>query len=197
MTTTNTPNTGQTARATLDMVERRLDEALVLMERWWTKQTGRTQLGVGLGALLVVALVLGMCVSSLGRATSSQAAPLQTAATAVRGNTGALAVELTPNDLGKTWSLNKAWQGNAPFDSEAFTVGAHWRVDWLFTPSQPGATLQVLIYAYAANGGSLLHIATNTHLAGADTSFWAGPGTYYLKVNSIGGDWKLDVQDLR
>ena len=195
MTTANTPNTGQAARTTLDMVERRVDEALVLMERWWTKQTGRTQLGVGLGALLVVALVLNMCVSSLGRATSPVTAPVQTAATAARGNVGALAVELTPNDLGKTWSVNKAWQGNGPFDSETFTVGAHWRVDWLFAPNQPGATLQVLIYA--ANGGGLLHIATNTHLAGADTSFWAGPGTYYLKVNSIGGDWKLDVQDLR
>ena len=194
MTTTNTPNTGQTARATLDMVERRLDEALVLIERWWTKQTGRTQLGVGLGALLVVALVLGMCVSSLGRATSSQAAPLQTAATAVRGNTGALAVELTPNDLGKTWSLNKAWQGNAPFDSEAFTVGAHWRVDWLFSPSQAGAVLQV--YVFSADGRTLLNLAANTQRTGADTSFWMGPGTYFLKINTT-GDWKLDVQDLR
>ena len=195
MTTTNHRTTEQQVRATLDTAERRVDQALVVVERWWSKQTVRTQVGVGLGGLLVVALVLNMCVSSLGRATTAATAPAQSTAAAVRGNIGALSVELTPNDLGKSWSLNKAWQGNGPFDSEAFTVGAHWRVDWLFTPSQPNGTLQVLIYG--ANGGGLLHIATNTHLAGADTSFWAGPGTYYLKVNSIGGDWKLDVQDLR
>ena len=53
--------------------------------------------------------------------------------------------------------------------------------------------MQVLIYS---PGGVLLQVAANTHLSGADTSFWAGAGTYYLKVNSIGGDWKLDVQDL-
>ena len=42
----------------------------------------------------------------------------------------------------------------------------------------------------------LLNLATNTQRSGADTSFWAGPGTYFLKVNAT-GDWKLDVQDLR
>ena len=45
--------------------------------------------------------------------------------------------------------------------------------------------------------GTLMNIATNTAVGGPDTSFWAGAGTYFLKVNSSGGDWKLDVQDYR
>ena len=41
-----------------------------------------------------------------------------------------------------------------------------------------------------------MNVTANTQKGGADTSFWAGPGMYFLKVNSAGGDWKLDVQDL-
>jgi len=68
-------------------------------------------------------------------------------------------------------------------------------VDWLFNPTQAGGALQVFIYA--ADGRVLLNMAGSAQRAGPDTSFWAGPGTYFLKVNSTGGDWKLDVQDLR
>ena len=52
------------------------------------------------------------------------------------------------------------------------------------------------MFVYSSDG-SLMNIATNTAIGGPDTSFWTGAGTYFLKVNSSGGDWKLDVQDYR
>ena len=52
------------------------------------------------------------------------------------------------------------------------------------------------VYVFSADGRTLLNLAANTQHTGADTSFWMGPGTYFLKINTTGGDWKLDVQDL-
>jgi hypothetical protein len=42
-----------------------------------------------------------------------------------------------------------------------------------------------------------MEVAADTQKGGADTTFWTGPGTFFLKVSSSGGDWKVDVQDLR
>ena len=187
---TERPTTKQ-APPTLAEVERRVDEVQVRVEAWWVKQTPRTQIGVALAALMSVFLVVNLFLGALGRTTPS--APAQAAASAAPAAPSGLAVEFAPNDAGKAWTPNRAWQDNSAYQTGLFTVGDHWRVDWLFSPSQPGATMQVLIYS---PGGVLLQVAANTHMSGADTSFWAGAGTYYLKVNSIGGDWKLDVQDL-
>ncbi len=105
----------------------------------------------------------------------------------------ALKNETAPADAGKVWSVAKMWQGTGNHDTQTFTVSDHWRVDWVFNQTQPVGQLQV--YIYSADG-KLLNVATNVQHSDADTTFWAGPGTYQLKVNSSGGDWKLDVQDL-
>jgi hypothetical protein len=181
----------QTLRATLAQAERRVDEVQVRVEAWWVKQTLRTQIGVALAALVSIVLVVNLFLGALSRTTAS--APAQVEATAAPAASTGLALEFAPNDAGKAWTPNRAWQGSSAYQTGVFTVGDHWRVDWLFSPTQPGATMQVLIYT---PGGVLLQVAANTHMGGADTSFWTGAGTYYLKVNSIGGDWKLDVQDL-
>lgn len=182
---------GQALRATLAQAERRVDELQVVAERWWVKQTLRTQIGVAVAALVAIVLVVNIVLGAFRGTTASS--PTQAAASAGPAASTALALEFAPSDAGKTWTLNRAWQGNSAYQTTAFTVGEHWRVDWLFTPTQPTATLQVLIYS---PGGVLLNIAANTHLGGADSSFWTGAGTYILRVNSAGGDWKLDVQDL-
>jgi hypothetical protein len=180
----------QALRATLAQAERGVDELQARAEAWWVKQTLRTQIGVALAALVSVVLVVNLFLGALSRPASTS---VQVAASAAPAGQTALSLEFTANDAGKSWTLNRAWQGSSAYQTAPITVGDHWRVDWLFTPTQPGATLQVLIYS---PGGVLLQVAANTHLSGADTSFWTGAGTYYLKVNSIGGDWKLDVQDL-
>jgi hypothetical protein len=68
-------------------------------------------------------------------------------------------------------------------------------VDWIFSTTQVGANFQVTIHR--AEGRALIAVAASTLKAGTETSFWVGPGTYFLRVNSHGGDWKIAVQDLR
>src|SRR5919201_1830758 len=80
-----------------------------------------------------------------------------------------LVQEAAAPDAGKTWAVMKVWQGS-------------------------GSQLQIFIYR--ADGKILASLAANER-GGAGTSFWAGPGKYFLRVNATGGDWKIDVQDLR
>jgi len=146
--------------------------------------------------------VLNLTAAGIGRLGPSQAAQ---AAQAARGAQPSSAVaapsarillaESAPIVPGKAWVATQLWQGSGGRVTESFSVGAHWRVDWLYNPPQSGGIFQVFIYP--ADGALLTDVAANTQKSGPDSSFWAGPGTYFLKINSTGGDWKLDVQDLR
>ena len=106
----------------------------------------------------------------------------------------ALTQEASAPDAGKIWAATKAWQGSGGKETETFTVSGHWRVDWIFSPASSSGVFQV--YIYSADGRQLMNLAANSQKGGSDTSFWAGPGTYFLKINSSGGDWKVGVQDL-
>jgi hypothetical protein len=157
---------------------------------WFNAQADHRRL-----ALVVVAFVvmIGLLnVAGVGRLGTSHVT--QTAATVAASSARVLSTESAPTVPGKAWAATQLWQGSGGRVTEPFTVGAHWRVDWLYNPPASGAFLQIFIYSA---DGALMDVATNTTSAGADSSFWAGPGTYFLKVNSNGGDWKLDVQDLR
>jgi hypothetical protein len=89
--------------------------------------------------------------------------------------------------------VTKTWQGSGGRETEMFTVTGHWRVDWIFSPTSSTGAFQVFIYA--SDGRTLMQMAANSK-GGSDTSFWAGPGTYFLRISSSGGDWKVGVQDL-
>ena len=107
----------------------------------------------------------------------------------------ALTQETSAPDAGEIWAVAKAWQGSGAKETETFTVTGHWRVDWIFSPSSSaGGVFQV--YIYSAEGRQLMNLAANSQRGGSDTTFWAGPGTYFLRINSSGGDWKIGVQDL-
>jgi hypothetical protein len=187
-----TERTAARARAATPDVLRRVDEVAARLEARWEPLTPRMKLGVALAAVFAGAIVINVIGSGIAGVTAGRPAPAQsTASRAVP----APVLESAPADTGKTWAVVKVWSGPGGRETESFTVGEHWRVDWLFNPTQPTAQLQV--YIYAADGRLLLNVATNTQRAGADTSFWAGPGTYFLKVSATGGDWKLDVQELR
>ena len=152
--------------------------------KWWNAQTGRTKLALAVAALFAAASLLNLASAGLGRTfVSHQSA-----------STPALAAESAPSDTTRSWTALRVWQGSGARETESFTVGGHWRVDWVFSPAKPGDTLQIFIYA--ADGRLLMNVAADTQRAGADTSFWVGSGTYFLKVNSSGGDWKLAVQEL-
>jgi hypothetical protein len=160
---------------------------------WWKVQPDHLRLALAIVGLVVTVSVLNLTAAGIGRLGTSQPAPASSAKTAPAVRF--LASESAPSEPGKAWVATQLWQGSNSRVTESFTVGAHWRVDWLYNPPQSGGILQVFIYS--ADGALLTDMAANTQKAGADSSFWAGPGTYVLKVNSTGGDWKLDVQDLR
>jgi hypothetical protein len=161
---------------------RRLDIGAQRLETWWKAQVPRTRVGVAIVALILGASLLNVVEMKIVQATARPAV-----AQVVLTN------EATPADAGKVWAVAKMWQGSGAYDTEAFTVSDHWRVDWVFNQTQSLGQLQV--YIYSADG-KLLNIATNVQRSDSNTTFWAGPGTYLLKVNASGGDWKLDVQDL-
>ena len=87
----------------------------------------------------------------------------------------------------------KEWSGDGIKDTEKFTVGGEWRIDWDFTPGQFSGIMQIYVYS---DGGQVSGVAANTQKAGPDTSFQHQAGTYYLKINSSGA-WKVAVQDRR
>jgi hypothetical protein len=164
---------------------------------WFKAQPDHLRLAFVAVGLVVVISVVNLSAAGFGRvATNHVADTTQAAAAAAPAAPAArvLASEPAPIIPGKTWAATQLWQGTGNRATETFTVGSHWRVDWLYNPPAAGAFLQVFIYSA---DGTLMNIATNTAVGGPDTSFWAGAGTYFLKVNSSGGDWKLDVQDYR
>ena len=170
-------------------MKRRLETVLwPVMARWWTAQGGRTQLAVALAALFALAGMLNLAAAGLGRQTNLLPVPDTTSPAT------ALTQESAPADPAKAWVVARAWQGSGNRETEEFTVGEHWRLDWIFSPGQSDAILQVFVRQ--SDGRLLANLAANTQKGGADSSFFVGAGTYILKINSSGGDWKLSVQDL-
>lgn len=151
------------------------------LARLWSAMGGRTKLAAVLMGLLGYAVLLNVAGTGLGRVTGFGGPP-------------PLAALSAPADPAKAWAVTNKWQGSGNLDTEAFTVGQSWRVDWIFTPGFGGA-LQV--YIYHADTKTLMNLAVTSQKAGTDTSFWAGAGKYFLRVNSTTGDWKIAVQDQR
>jgi hypothetical protein len=152
-------------------------------------------LGVGVGCvILVIAVVViaGMSVGSL-RSPAASSAPVVVRA----GSPLPMLQDVNPSrsPTAKTWVAVKEWSGSGIKDTEDFIVGNEWRIDWIFTPGQFAGLIQ--IYVYRTDTKQLVNLAANTQKAGSDTSFQRGAGTYYMKINSANGDWKVAVQDFR
>jgi hypothetical protein len=176
----------RTARLFAIDAMKRIDVWAKQVETWWNAQLPRTRVGLALIAVILAASFLNVVEMQLARGSASKPAAQVAAVPSLNS-------ESAPVDAGKMWSVVKMWQGAGSHDTETFTVSDHWRVDWLFNQSQSAGQLQV--YIYSADG-KLLNVGANTARTGSDTTFWMGPGTYMLKVYAVGGDWKVDVQDL-
>ncbi len=194
---TNRGSRSSEPNATVLKLQRWVETTWSQILRWWKPQTPGMKLALAGIGLVVAATCVNVVGGSVGRLASGGAVPLVTSAPTSAPNVAlpALVQEPPPADQGKAWTVTKVWQGTGSRETDAFTVGAHWRVDWLFNPTDQFPTLQVFIYS--ADGRLLMNMAANTQKGGADTSFWAGPGRYVLKINSSAGDWKVAVQDLR
>jgi hypothetical protein len=192
-------STGSTIVDSLARVEQRAVASWREFVPWFKAQPDHLRLAFVAVGFVVVVSVVNLAAAGVGRAGTTHVADTAdtaaTAATAAAPTVRVLTSEPAPTIPGKAWVATQLWQGTGNKQTETFTVGSHWRVDWLYNPPPAGAFLQVFIYS--ADGSLLMNIAANTSVGGPDSSFWAGPGTYFLKVNSNGGDWKLDVQDLR
>ncbi len=189
MTTTTNPVPQDRLRGddTIRMQRWLRTPAIPIAKAWWQRQADQTRKGLLVAAVFALAGTLSLC-ASLSR-------PAGQADAAKPANAAALTQEASAPDAGKIWTARKAWQGSGTRETETFTVTGHWRVDWIFSPSSSaGAVFQV--YVYSADSRQLMNLAANSQKGGSDTSFWAGPGTYFLKINSSGGDWKIGVQDL-
>jgi hypothetical protein len=188
MTTTTNPVPQERRRGddTIQMNRWLRTPAIPVARAWWQRQARETRTGLAVAAVFALAGTLSLC-TSLTR-------PAGLTDSAKPANAAALTQEASAPDAGKTWAATKAWQGSGGKETETFTVTGHWRVDWVFSPSSTAGVFQV--YIYAADGRQLMNLAANSQKGGSDTTFWAGPGTYFLKINSSGGDWKVGVQDL-
>jgi hypothetical protein len=162
-----------------------------VFKAWWNRQARQTRTGLVVAAVLALVGTFSLCASQSRPAGLSAAvdSPVK-----VASNAPPLVQEASAPDAGKVWAATKTWQGSGLKETEMFTVTGHWRVDWVFSPTSSNGAFQVFIYA--SDGRTLMNMAANSK-GGSDTSFWAGPGTYYLRINSTGGDWKVGVQDLR
>jgi hypothetical protein len=191
MSTTN-PVLGERPRDDTIRMQRWLETPPIpFAKAWWQKQARQTRTGLVVAAVFTLAGTFSLC------ASLSRPVPLSATvegAASVANNAPPLVQEKSAPDAGKVWAATKTWQGNGVRETEQFTVTGHWRVDWLFSPTSSTSSFQVFIYA--ADGRTLMQMAANTSKGGSDTSFWAGPGTFSLRINSSGGDWKVGVQDL-
>ena len=188
MTTTTNPVPHEPLRSddTIRMQRWLRPPAVPMAMAWWRRQAHPTRTGLVVAAVFAFAGTFSLCVSLTRPAAQTDAAKA--------ANAAALTQEAAAPDAGKTWAVTKNWQGSGAKETETFTVTGHWRVDWIFSPASATGVFQV--YIYSADGRQLMNLAANSQKGGSDTSFWAGPGTYFLKINSSGGDWKVGVQDL-
>jgi hypothetical protein len=192
------PTRGDEFSVWVEDVRLRASASTRTFKTWWNKQTDHLRLALAVVAFaVVISLVNATGVGRVAPVQSAQPAPVAQlpAPVVVAAAPARAVVEGPPIIPGKAWNATQLWQGSGSKTTESFTVGSHWRVDWLYNPPATGGVFQVFIYS--AEGALLMDMAANTQKGGPDTSFWAGPGTYFLKVNVTGGDWKLDVQDLR
>jgi len=186
MTTTNPVPQGLRTDDTIRMQRWLRPPTLPFAKAWWQRQAKQTRTGLAVAAVFALAGTLSLC-ASVSRPGQADAPRVTRSA--------ALTQEPSAPDGGKTWAATKAWQGNGAKETETFTVTGHWRVDWIFSPSSSAGGV-FHVYIYSADGRQLMNLAANSQKGGSDSTFWAGPGTYFLKINSSGGDWKIGIQDL-
>jgi hypothetical protein len=137
----------------------------------------------GVGCALIIGVII---LIAIGGALGSKAVPSSGPTTAPIGASQAPAI----GGAAKTWVAVKEWTGNGVKQTETFTVGNEWRIDWTNNGADYlGVTIK------DATGG-YVGLVANTTTAGSDTSFQHKGGTFYLEISGT-GSWKVGVQDMR
>ena len=112
-------------------------------------------IGLGvLGALVLVVAyfalgVIAGAMASSGNKSSSTTAPTTpplSAPTTGAQPASAAPAPAAPAPAGKQWVVIKQFAGDGIKDTEQFTVGSEWRIDWDYTPPQYGGIIQIYVY---------------------------------------------------
>jgi len=132
---------------------------------------------LGVGCAIVVGLVLLFVVASVCTAglVSGLRAPTPPAVLVSAGRASTPAATATPP---RSWVVVKQWEGTGAKQTETFSVGDEWRVDWINSGSYLG------VYLHDARTNAPVDVPVNTTKVGSDTSFLHRAGSYYLVINS-------------
>lgn len=136
---------------------------------------------VGLIALVIISGVLANGARDVGNVIANVTLPPSS-------------TRVTSPTPARAWVAVNQWSGDGKKDTEKFTVGDEWRIDWVFTSSNDFGAMFVSVYDDAAH---IVGIAVSTQKTGSDSSFQHKAGTYYLSINGANGNWKVAVQDMR
>ncbi len=79
------------------------------------------------------------------------------------------------------WAVIAQWEGEAAKDTETFTVGSEWCLDWNTEPGEFGEG-NFLIYINSSPNNLPVAIAANVIGANTDVSYQHSAGTYYLTI---------------
>lgn len=101
----------------------------------------------------------------------------------------------TPAPAETGWRVVKRWTGSGIKQTEKFEVTSNeWRVSWSATAA--GKLQGLLVITVYDEKGEVAAFAANQQGPGAGNSYiHAGPGRYYLDINSFGLDWTITVEE--
>jgi hypothetical protein len=91
---------------------------------------------------------------------------------------------------------SKHWSGSGIKETESFDIRSkEWSITWQTTKERFRGASIFQIYVYD-DSQRLVSIAANKQGEGQDTSYvHAGPGRYWLKINSGNVNWAIVVED--
>lgn len=95
-----------------------------------------------------------------------------------------------------TWAPTHTWTGSGIKTTESFTTTSReWRVRWSATAGDSGGVFTIFVLN---EQGAPLAVPVNQQVGGSDVSYVrVPPGRYNLTVNSIGMNWRVEVEQNR
>ena len=170
------------------------------LKRWWETASDRAR---GAFVLVGVLFLCGCCglfaiAANGGSKSTTQAQGGDTATTQQATNTAGPTATPKPTATATATPKPKAWtttfhkDGTASRQTETFHVSGQWKIVWSCQKSNDfGGNFAIEMYD---SSGGLVDLVANTQ--DNDHGEWNGHqnGDFYLKVDTYGENWSIDVQ---
>lgn len=153
------------------------------------KSNKRRNIGLGCGALVVLAILIAVF-ASLGNHTNTTNTP---------PSSNSQAVQTPQPTVQQQWTTTQTFTGNGIKKTGVFTVPDDWKLLWSCDPNSFDGNQYNLQVIVTSPDGTPVDIAVNTICKPGNTSDSTEEhqgGQVYLDVNSE-GSWKLQVQELK